>query len=87
MAFANKIKLGSRIIGWNVFFSHLEAEAIATNQLSIPAVLKGVTGPRVAPILMTIPRHSWRVTCTAGSHDGVKAIVMFYPPSAILIPR
>lgn len=87
MAFANKIKLGSKTIGWNVFFSHSEAEAIALSQLSLPALLGGVTGPKVAPILAIIPRQSWKVTCQAGGHDGVKAVVMFFPPSAILIPR
>jgi hypothetical protein len=87
MAFANKIKLGSKTIGWNVFFSHQEAEAIATSQLTLPALLAGVTGPRVAPILATLPRQSWKVTCTASGHKGVKAVVMFYPPAAILWPR
>ena len=87
MAFANKIKLGSKTVGWNVFFSHAEAEAVALNQLSLPALLAGVTGPRVAPLLVPIPRQSWKITCQAGGHDGVKAVVMFYPPSAILIPR
>jgi hypothetical protein len=87
MAFANKIRLGKKTIAWNVFFSHSEAEAIATSQLSIPALLFGVTGPKVPPILMTLPRQSWRITCTAGGHDGVKAVVGLYPPGAVLIPR
>jgi hypothetical protein len=87
MAFANKIRLGAKTIGWNVFFSHPEAEGIALNQLSIPVLLAGVTGPRVPAILITVPRQSWRVSCTAGGHDGVRAVVMFYPPSALLIPR
>jgi hypothetical protein len=87
MAFANKIKLGPKLVGWNVFFSHPEAEAIGTSTLALPALLAGVTGPRVAPILGTIPRQSWRVTCRLGGHRGVKAVFMFYPPSAILVPR
>ena len=87
MPSASKIRLGGQTVGWTVWFSHTEAEAIALSQLGLPALLKGITGPRVAPILATIPRQTWRVTCVAGGHDGVKAVVGFYPPSPVLFPR
>jgi hypothetical protein len=87
MAFANKLRIGSRTVGWNVFFSHAEAHAISLSQLTIPSLLAGVTGPKVPPLLMALPKKSWGVTCLAGGHDGVKAVVSFYPPAALLIPR
>lgn len=87
MAFANRRTLLGKVIGWNVFFSHTEAEGIAKSNLTMPALLSGVTGPRVPPLLMAIPRQTWAVACATGGHDGVKAIVNFYPPAAILVPR
>ena len=87
MPSASKIRLGGKTVGWNVWFSHTETEAIALNPASLPALLRGVAGPKVAPILMTLPRQTWRVTCITGGHDGVKAVVSFYPPAAVLFPR
>ena len=87
MASASKIKLGPKTVGWNVWFSHTECEALALNQIGLPAILRGVTGPKVVAILLTVPRQTWHVTCVAGGHDGVKAIVGFYPPAYVLLPR
>lgn len=67
MASASKIRLGGITVGWTVWFSHTEAEAIALNQLSLPALLSGVAGPKVAPILLTVPRRTWSVTCAVGA--------------------
>ena len=87
MAFANKIRVADRTIGWNVFFSHPEAEGIATGAVLIPTLLAGVTGPKVPAILQGLPHPAWNSACRAGGHHGVKAIVMFFPPHAVLVPR
>lgn len=87
MASASKIKAGSTTVGWTVLFSHTEAEALSVSTLGLPAMLQGVTGPRVAPILLTVPQQTWHVVCQSGAHRGVKAKVWFYPPLPVLLPR
>ena len=87
MAFAKRIKVLGKTIGWNVFFSHPEAEGIGNGHLTVASVLAGVANPKVTAIIAAAGL-GWKALCKAGGHDGVKAVVMLIPgPTVILLPR
>lgn len=87
MPTATRIRKLGKTVGWTVLFSHPESETLSASNVGLPAMLAGVTGPRVAPILLTVPKQTWHVVCTSGGHSGVKAKVWFYPPLPVLLPR
>lgn len=87
MATATKIRVVRKTVGWHVYFTHPEAEGIAVDPTMIAGLLVGVTGPRVAPILVRIPSQTWAAVCSLSGHVGVHAVVTFYPEGAALLPR
>jgi hypothetical protein len=87
MAYAKKIKVFGKTIGWNVFFSHNEAEGIGDGHLAVAQLLSGVTPAAVTGIIAG-GGLAWKALCKTGGHDGVKAVVALIPaPTVVLWPR
>jgi hypothetical protein len=87
MAFARKISVLGKTVGWNVFFSHAEAERIGDGHLRVAELLAGVAPPKVTAVIAAAGL-GWKALCKAGGHDGVKAVVSLIPaPTVVLLPR
>lgn len=88
MAFARKIKVLGKTVGWNVYFSHTEAEAIGDGHLTVAQVLQYAGVPPKVVAIIALAGLGWKALCKAGGHDGVKAVVSLIPaPTVILFPR
>lgn len=88
MAFARKRKLFGKTIGWNVFFSHPEAEAIAAGHATVAEYCSLAGVPPKVTAIIAAGGLTWHATCLLGGHDGVKAAVTLLPgPGVILLPR
>lgn len=87
MASAQKIKIGTKTVGWNMLFTHTEAEANGTVPGHLQLLVKKISGPRAVRVLSKLPPETWNGICATGNHGGVKAVVLFYPPTPLLYPR
>jgi hypothetical protein len=88
MAFSRKITLLGKTIGWNVFFSHQEAEDIGNDHYKLAGILAQCGAPPKVTAIIAVGGLLWKATCRIGGHDGVKAMVMLVPaPTVVLLPR
>jgi len=86
---AIKLNLGFKkpTVGWNIYFSHKEANDISDGAVTLAAILAaaGVTGGVASAV--AAGGFAFKTICAVGGHDGVKVVVTLVPLGAIALPR